>query len=148
MTNYTAMMRQAIDIANKATPEGELPVGAALFNAAGECLATAHNMTIAQHNPLAHAEMQVINHVLTRTSCMYLEDYILAVTLEPCAMCAQAISWARVGTIIFGAWDVKSGGLVSGARVIDHMHHKPKVIDGVCEDECKALLQNFFAAKR
>lgn len=148
MTNYNAMMQQAIKAAQTAEQMGELPVGVALFNAVGECVATAHNQTVVQHNPLAHAEMQVITDVLKREKCMYLEDYTLAVTLEPCAMCAQAISWARVGTVIFGAWDVKSGGLVSGARVIDHMHHKPRVVDGVEEESCKALLQNFFAAKR
>lgn len=130
----------------------EIPIAAVLIGPAGETLATAHNLVETQGNPLAHAEMLVLQAVLISsnppTLKSYLQDCTLAVTLEPCAMCIAALCHARVGKVIFGAYDPKSGGTVNGARVPQHMHFKPEILGGIEEEACRDMLQSFFKTLR
>lgn len=140
------MMQRAIAVAKAGVSHGEIPIAAVLTDAAGNVLAEAHNGVETGRNPLAHAEMQVLHQALQTRR--YLEDCTLAVTLEPCAMCMAALCHARVGTVIFGAYDPKSGGTVNGARVPQHMHFKPEILGGIEEDTCRTLLQDFFKTLR
>jgi tRNA(adenine34) deaminase len=159
-------MEIALAEARRAELAGEVPVGAVLvpnqFRVDAEkCRADAekcrsipleifraHNQVEARLDPTAHAEMLCLQEAQRVTGQRYFEDYTLYVTLEPCAMCAQALSYWRVGTIKFGAYDPKSGGTENGARVFNFSHYKPKVYGGIREAECAALLRNFFQAKR
>lgn len=142
--NTNFLMQQALAQAQTAARAGEVPVGAVLANAEGKVMATACNRVEAEQNPLAHAEMLVLQQVLAGHPEKYLEDHTLAVTLEPCAMCMGALVHARVGTVVFGAYDPKSGGTVNGARVPAHSHFKPEVLGGIEEAACRELLQTFF----
>lgn len=142
----SAIMHLAMASAKAAVSCGEIPIAAVLVNAAGETLATAHNLVETTQNPLAHAEMLILAEALK--SQRYLEDCTLAVTLEPCAMCMAALCHARVGKIIFGAYDPKSGGTVNGARVPQHMHFKPEILGGIEEEACREMLQSFFKTLR
>jgi tRNA(Arg) A34 adenosine deaminase TadA len=144
---HTRMMDLALDEAKKAAGLGEVPVGAVLYRGE-DILAVAHNKTEARRDPTAHAELLALQAALAKTGQIYLQDCTLAVTLEPCAMCAQALSWARVGEVRFGAYDTKSGGVVNGARVFNHAHHKPQVIGGQQEAACQKLLRDFFGERR
>lgn len=144
------MMQIAIDQAKEAYDADEVPVGAALFDAAGNLVYADRNRVRELSDPTAHAELLVI-----RKSCALLEttdlrSYTLVVTLEPCAMCAQAIAWAKVGCLKFGALDIKSGGIYNGAFVLDaeSCHHKPEILSGIMEGVCGELLRNFFESKR
>lgn len=141
-----ALMSRAIALAAHAAEDGEVPI-AAVLQAPDGTVWQAANAVEAYKNPLAHAEMRVLNQALA-TGRRYLEDCTLAVTLEPCAMCMAALCHARVGTVVFGAYDVKSGGTVNGARVPQHMHFKPTVLGGIQEDACTGLLQSFFQTLR
>ena len=129
---------------------GEVPVGAIVVDKQGNCLATAFNGKERGYNPTAHAEMEAIRAACREKQDIYLQDCILAVTLEPCAMCAQAIAHARLKELRFGAYDIKSGGTLNGARVFNSptCHHKPTIIDGIEEETCKNLLQQFFKERR
>lgn len=140
------IMQRALISAKLAVSVGEVPIGAILLDADGKTLATAHNVVETSQNPLAHAEMLVLQQALK--SRRYFEDCTLAVTLEPCAMCMAALCHARVGRVVFGAYDPKSGGTENGARVPQHMHFKPEVIGGIEEEACRTLLQDFFKALR
>jgi tRNA(Arg) A34 adenosine deaminase TadA len=139
-------MAQAVALAKVAAEKNEVPIAAVLVNAQGQTLATAHNLVETTQNPLAHAEFLVLTEALKQRR--YFEDCTLAVTLEPCAMCMAALCHARVGKVIFGAYDPKSGGTVNGARVPSHMHFKPEILGGIAEDTCRELLQSFFQSLR
>ncbi len=141
---HTQMMALAIAEAQKATAVAEVPVGAVLYHHDGTIIAQAHNLVESRQDATAHAELLCLQAAGTKV----LTAYTLAVTLEPCAMCAQAMAWAQLGTLRFGAYDVKSGGVINGARVFQHSHHKPEVYGGMAEAECTALLQDFFAKRR
>lgn len=130
---------------------GEVPIAAALVHGkTGEVIAASANRVERDSDPTAHAEMVVIREATQKLGRKFLEEYDLYVTLEPCAMCAQAISHARIRRLYFGAYDAKSGGVEHGARVFDHpqCHHRPEVIGGVMENECGELLSEFFEKKR
>lgn len=142
----SAIMQRAIAMAKAGVSHGEIPIAAVLLDAGGNQLAEAHNGVETAQNPIAHAEMQVLHQALKHRR--YLEDCTLAVTLEPCAMCMAALCHARVGTVIFGAYDPKSGGTVNGARVPQHMHFKPEILGGIEEETCRELLQDFFKTLR
>lgn len=146
----TRMMQLALAEARKAAAAGEVPIGAVVYTADGTVLAAAHNQPLARHDATAHAELLAARAALAvrNPATPYLDGCHLAVTLEPCAMCAQALSWLRVESITFGAYDVKSGGVDNGAQVLKHAHHKPQVIGGLCEAECASLLKTFFAERR
>ena len=149
-------MAHAVTLAKAAvSPEREIqevPIAAVLTNAQGQTLAQAHNLVETTGNPLAHAEMLVLQQVLAspnpQTRKTYLQDCTLAVTLEPCAMCMAALCHARVGRVVFGAYDPKSGGTVNGARVPQYMHFKPEILGGIAEESCRELLQSFFKTLR
>ncbi|MBV7255655.1 nucleoside deaminase [Pacificimonas sp. WHA3] len=142
-------MAAALAQARAAALRLEVPIGAALV-LDGEIIAADGNRTRALNDPTAHAEMQVIRAAARKLGQERLEQADLFVTLEPCAMCAGAISHARIRRLYFGAEDAKSGGVVSGARVFAHntCHHKPDLYPGIGESEAAALLKDFFAARR
>ena len=147
---FTSHMDLALDEARKAGARGEVPVGAVLVSATGEVLAAAGNETRARSDPTAHAEVLVIREAAERLGSERLTGCDLYVTLEPCAMCAAAISAARVARLYFGASDPKSGGVQYGARVFIHpqAHHVPEVYDGIGAAASERLLTEFFKARR
>ncbi len=146
----TSPMQLALRQAEAAAGRGEVPVGAVIVNAEGEVIASAGNRTEEKGDATAHAEMLVIREATEAQGGPRLVDCHIYVTLEPCAMCAAAISLARLRRLTFGAYDPKSGGIEHGAKVYEHAtsHHKPEVVGGVGETEAAALLQDFFKDKR
>ena len=133
-----------------AAARGEVPVGAVLVAADGEVLAVAGNRTIELKDPTAHAEMLVIREAARNLGSERLGDCDLYVTLEPCAMCAAAISFARLRRVYFGAGDEKMGAVEHGPRFFTQAtcHHAPEVYGGIGENESVELLKGFFAARR
>ncbi len=144
-------MEKALAEAKAAIARGEVPVGAVLvdFNH-NRIIAAQGNTVIATHDPSAHAEINVIRAACRDKLSTHLDNCDIYVTLEPCAMCAQAISNARIRRIYYGAYDPKSGGVDHGAMVLNSTscHHKPEVYGGIMERDCAMLLQNFFRDKR
>jgi tRNA(adenine34) deaminase len=140
----------ALAEARAAAERGEVPVGAVVTDAAGAVLARAGNAVEAGHDPSAHAEILALRAAAQRRGSKLLADCTLTVTLEPCPMCAQAISFFRVRRLVFGAYDPKGGGVDHGARIFaaSSCHHVPEVVSGVREAECGAVLRAFFAARR
>jgi len=147
---FNSQMGSALIEARKAAEAGEVPVGAVLVDPRGEIVARAGNRTRRDCDPTAHAEILVIRAAAAALGQERLGGYTLYVTLEPCAMCAGALAHARISRVVYGAADPKSGGTDHGARVFSHAqsHHRPEVIGGISEDDCAALLKNFFAQKR
>ncbi len=143
-------MDMALAEARAAAARGEVPVGAVVLDATGAVLARAGNEVVARHDASAHAELLVLRAAAAARGDARLPDCELVVTLEPCPMCAQAISLFRVRRLTFGAYDPKGGGVDHGARIFDaaSCHHRPEVVGGVRESEAAALLQTFFAARR
>jgi len=143
-------MEMALEQAGRAEARGEVPVGAVLVDAAGKVLAAAGNEVEARHDPTAHAEMLVLRAAAALRQAPRLEDCDLYVTLEPCAMCAAAISFARLRRLYYGAYDPKGGAVEHGPRFFAQptCHHKPEVYGGIDEQGAAALLKNFFATKR
>lgn len=150
MAHLLTPMEQALAQARIAQDQGEVPVGAVLSDGRGDIIAAAGNRTEAAQNPACHAELTVMQAAVAARGGKYLTDCTLTVTLEPCAMCAGAIAAFRVGRLVFGAYDPKSGAVEHGPRVFSHAttHHKPEILGGVREAECAALLQNFFSRRR
>ncbi len=146
-----SFMEQALAEAVAAGGRGEVPVGAVLVDGAtGKVLAAAGNRTEELSDPTAHAEMVVIREAAAGLGAPRLDGCDLYVTLEPCAMCAAAISLARVRRLYFGAYDAKGGGVEHGARIFDQptCHHNPEIFGGIEETRCGALLKEFFADRR
>ncbi|MBP0494542.1 nucleoside deaminase [Pararoseomonas indoligenes] len=145
-----APMALALEEARAAGARGEVPVGAVVTDAAGRILARAGNEVEARHDPSAHAEMLALRAAAAARGAKWLADATLWVTLEPCPMCAQAISFFRVRRVVFGAYDPKGGGVEHGARVLaaPSCHHVPEVVGGMRESEAAALLRAFFQARR
>ena len=144
-------MRIALDYAQAAADAGETPVGAVVVDpASGEVVAAAHNAPISSHDPTAHAEVLALRAAAQKFGNYRLTDLTLFVTLEPCAMCAGAISHARIGRVVFGAEDPKGGAVVHGPRFFEQptCHWRPKVEGGVLADESSAMLKAFFRARR
>ncbi len=143
-------MQLALSEARAAGERGEVPVGAVVLGPDGRVLAQAGNAVEARHDASAHAEVLALRAAAAIRGDPRLTDCDLVVTLEPCPMCAHAISLFRIRRLIFGAYDPKSGGVEHGARVFDaaSCHHRPEIIGGVRETECAALLRAFFAALR
>ena len=143
-------MALALDEARAAAARGEVPVGAVVTDAAGQVLAQAGNRTRELSDPTAHAELLAIRAACAALGSERLIGCTLTVTLEPCAMCAAAISAARIERLVYGAADPKSGGVMHGARVFSHpqAHHRPEVISGVAEAQAAVLLKAFFAGRR
>jgi tRNA(Arg) A34 adenosine deaminase TadA len=143
-------MEIALAEARAAAARGEVPVGACVTDAAGAVLARAGNEVEARRDPTAHAEMLALRAAASLAGEKTLPEATLWVTLEPCAMCAAAISFFRVRRLVFGAYDPKGGGVEHGARVFAQptCHHAPEVVGGVREAEAAALLRAFFAGLR
>ena len=146
-TNY---MDLALAEAHDAAQRGEVPVGAVVVGADGSVIASAGNQTRALNDPTAHAEMLALRSACAALQSERLTDCDLYVTLEPCPMCAGAISAARIRRLYFAASDPKSGGVEHGPRVFNHStcHHAPEVYAGIGEQASKKILTEFFAAKR
>lgn len=147
---FTSYMERALAQARAAAERGEVPVGAVIVSPSGEVLAEAGNRTRELSDPTAHAEVLAIRAACAALGAERLPLHDLYVTLEPCPMCAGAISFARIRRLYYGASDPKSGGVSCGARVFSHgqCHHAPEVYDGLAEDEAAALLRNFFEDRR
>jgi tRNA(Arg) A34 adenosine deaminase TadA len=143
-------MAIALEQARLAAARGEVPVGAVVLAPDGTALSRAGNEVEARNDPSAHAEMLALRAAAAVRGTKWLADCDLVVTLEPCPMCAQAISLFRIRRLVFGAYDPKGGGVEHGARVFDapSCHHRPEVVGGVREAEAAALLRAFFAAHR
>ena len=143
-------MGLALEEARAAALRGEVPVGAVLVSADGQVLARAGNRTRELNDPTAHAEILVIREAAEKLGTERLTGTDLYVTLEPCPMCAAAISFARIQRLYYGAADPKSGGVAHGARVFSHLqtHHVPDVFDGIAEEEAAQLLKHFFSSRR
>lgn len=144
-------MALALDEARAAAERGETPVGAVILDpATGEILARAGNGPIGAHDPTAHAEIAAIRMAAARLGNYRLTDLTLVVTLEPCAMCAGAISHARIGRVVFGAEDPKGGAVAHGPRFFAQptCHWRPEVTGGVMAQESADLLRGFFKARR
>lgn len=144
------LWERAFTEATLAGAAGDVPVGAVLVDSTGTLLAAGGNEVERTRNPTAHAEILVLQRGAQALGRQNLSDTTLIVTLEPCAMCAGAIAWARVETLYFGAFDPKSGGVEHGARVFDHptCHHRPNVYGGFHEQRSAALLKDFFNRRR
>jgi tRNA(Arg) A34 adenosine deaminase TadA len=143
-------MPALIALAQQAAKAGEVPIAAAVFAPDGALLAQAHNMVEHHGDATQHAELLAIRAACVALGSKYLHGCTLVVTLEPCAMCAQAASLAKISKIVFGAYDAKGGGVEHGARVFAHptCHHVPEVVGGVMAQACGQLLQDFFSTKR
>ncbi len=143
-------MARAFVEAHKAGARGEVPIGAAIVAPDGWIVASAGNRTREDHDPTAHAEILAIRAACAVQGSERLPGHSLYVTLEPCAMCATAIGFARLGRLYFGASDPKGGGVEHGARVFTHAtcHHVPQIYGGIGESAAVALLRDFFAARR
>jgi tRNA(adenine34) deaminase len=146
---FRSFMAAALDEARAAAARGEVPVGAVVVRG-GEIVARAGNRTRELADPTAHAEMLAIREACRLSGSERLGGHDLYVTLEPCPMCAAAISAARIGRLYYGAADPKSGGVAVGARVFSHpqCHHVPEVYDGIAGQEAEALLKAFFQGRR
>jgi tRNA(Arg) A34 adenosine deaminase TadA len=144
-------MERALAEAERAAAAGEVPVGAVLVEAStGAVLAASGNRVEALTDPTAHAEMLVLRAGAAKLQTPRLEGCDLYVTLEPCAMCAAAISFARIRRLYFGAYDPKGGAVEHGARFFDlaTCHHRPEIYGGIDEARAAALLKQFFAERR
>jgi tRNA(Arg) A34 adenosine deaminase TadA len=142
-------MRRALDLAAEAAAAGEVPVGA-VVTLGDEIVAAARNVMRGSADPTAHAEMEAIRAAAAALGTPRLDQCSIWVTLEPCAMCAAAISLARIKALHFGAEDPKGGGVVHGARIFAQptCHHRPEVLGGIGEAESAGLLRTFFAERR
>lgn len=151
MVHDDIRMRLALDEAEKARLCNEVPIGAVIYDPSSQMIVSrAGNAPIGDHDPTAHAEIKAI-----RAACQALGNYRLTglwlyVTLEPCPMCAGAISQARLARVIYGASDPKGGGVEHGPKVFEQptCHHRPEVTSGVLSEDCGDILRTFFKAKR
>lgn len=145
-----AMMALALEEARKAALAGETPVGAVIADAAGRVLARAGNAPIGEIDPTAHAEIRALRAAARAAGNYRLTGATLYVTLEPCAMCAGAISHARIARLVFGARDDKGGAVASGVRFFEHAtcHWRPETAEGLFAGESAELLRAFFRARR
>jgi tRNA(adenine34) deaminase len=143
-------MQQAILLAKDAAGNGDVPVGALVVNEVGEVLGTGHNLRQVNNDPTAHAEIVAMRMAASKLNNWRMDDLTMIVTLEPCAMCAGAISQSRFKRVVFGAWDEKAGAVGSVWDVIRDPRslNKVEVITGVLEKDCALLLSNFFEKKR
>ena len=144
MTTDEQYMRKAIAEAEQAAAEGEIPIGAVVV-CRGRILARTHNLTETLHDVTAHAEMQAITAAANALGGKYLQDCTLYVTVEPCPMCAGALGWSQIRRVVYGAVDERRGYRKIAPTAL---HPKTEVVAGVCEDECRELMQSFFKERR
>lgn len=142
--SHEAYMRKALEEARRAGEEGEIPVGAIVV-CRGRVIARAHNETEKLNDVTAHAEMLAVTCATAALGGKYLNECTLYVTLEPCVMCAGALAWAQLGGLVYGASDPRRGY----SRLIPLvLHPRTKVVAGILEEECSALVKDFFQRKR
>ena len=143
-------MRVALDAARNAVSSQDIPVGAAIFNKAGELVATGHNERELHNDPTAHAEIVAIRRAAEKIGNWHLSEHILVVTLEPCAMCAGAIAQSRLQTVVFGAWDEKAGAVGSVWDLLrdPRSTFRTEVRAGVLATECGELIKSFIQEVR
>jgi len=142
--DYEKYMRIALAEAKEAEYEGEVPIGAVVV-CGDKVIAKAHNMTERLHDVTAHAEIMAITAAEEYLNAKYLSECTLFVTVEPCVMCAGALSWAQVAEIVYGANDMKKG---FSRYSTDILHPKTKIVKGILADECEKIVKDFFAGKR
>jgi len=144
-----AFIEAALRLARAAAVREEVPVGALVVRE-GRVIAQAYNEMVHRKDPTAHAELLAIQRAIAVVGEDRLVDATLYVTLEPCAQCAGAIVLAKVGTVVFGAWDKRAGMAGSVHDILRHprLNHRPEVVGGVLEEECGQLLKEFFRARR
>ena len=145
-----AGLDRAFAEARAAAARGEVPVGAAVVDSAGQVVAAAGNEVAARGDPAAHAELLALREAAATLGAARLTDCDLYVTLEPCPMCAQAIAFARLRRVYYGAADPKGGGVEHGPRLFEQptCHHRPEIYGGIRESEAAELLKAFFKARR
>ena len=143
-------MKKALQLAETAFKNDEVPVGAVLISNTGKCLAAEHNKVITLSDPTAHAEILALRQAAKKVMNYRLLNTTLYVTIEPCVMCMGAIVHARVDRLVFGAYDPKWGACGS---LIDFtsdvkLNHQPEIVSGVCGEQCRSIIQDFFSHKR
>lgn len=143
-------MKKALAMAREAASVGEVPVGAVITDAQGEIVSVQRNHMQQHADPSAHAEMLALREACSRYGRRLPSGFSVWVTLEPCPMCAQALSFAGISNVYFGAYDIKGGGVTHGARIYEQSScfHRPDVYGGIMESACAALLKVFFAERR
>ena len=149
--NHNFYMQIALDLAQTAAAEDEIPIGAVVVNSqTNEIVAGAHNLTQHKLDSTAHAEILAIQKACAKLGTNRLRGMNLYVTLEPCTMCAAAISFARIENLYIGTLDKKGGGVINGVRFYDSpsCNHRPHVEYGFLQEECSQILKDFFRAKR
>lgn len=142
--NDEYFMRQALHEAAKANEKDEVPVGAVVV-CAGKIIARAHNLTELLNDVTAHAEMQAITSAANHLGAKYLPECTIYITLEPCIMCGGALFWSQIGKIVYGATDEKRGASTLGKSIY---HPKTEVVGGIMQEECAAIIKDFFKRKR
>ncbi len=147
---FNEAMQLALDLAAKASQQGDIPVGAIVLNSNGEVIGRGFNTREVNNDPMNHAEIVAMREAAITSSSWRLDDHTLVVTLEPCTMCAGAAVQSRIGRIVFGAFDDKAGAVGSLWDVVRdrRLPHRPEVVSGVLADECGAILSEFFKAQR
>jgi tRNA(adenine34) deaminase len=147
---FNEAMRLALDLAAKASQQGDVPVGAIVLNPQGEVVGRGFNNREIDNDPMNHAEIVALREAAITNNSWRLDDQTLVVTLEPCTMCAGAAVQARIGRIVFGAFDEKAGAVGSLWDVVRdrRLPHRPEVVSGILADECGAILSEFFKAQR
>jgi len=151
MTNSQNIMLEAIKCAEEASSIGEVPVGAIIYNPkTSQIISKSFNKTNKNMDPTGHAEINVIRDACKKLECSRLTDCDLYVTLEPCIMCAAAISQARIRRLYFGADDLKYGSINGNINYFqkENTNHLPEIYDNICSDSCNRLLINFFKERR
>jgi tRNA(adenine34) deaminase len=148
--NYQLIMQAALSLAKVAGDSGDVPVGAIVVNEAGEILGSGQNLREKNNDPSAHAEIVAMRQAAEKIGIWRLDDLTMVVTLEPCAMCAGAISQSRFKRLVFGTWDEKAGAVGSVWDLVrdGRSLNKVEVVSGVMEQECAQVLKSFFSSKR
>ncbi len=143
-------MQAALEEAKRADARDEVPIGAVLVDEKGQIIAKNGNRTREMNDPSAHAEILCVREACKAANAQRIPGYTLYVTLEPCTMCAAALSFARIKRVVFGASDPKGGGILHGGRFYEQptCHHKPEVSHGLMEEECGLILRDFFKKRR
>ena len=150
LVSFGKMMKIALNEAEKARRLGEVPIGALVVTDRNQVMAAEHNRTITLNDPTAHAEILALRQGAEQTQNYRLLNTTLYVTIEPCMMCMGAIVHARISTLVFGARDPKwgSAGSLYNLATDNRFNHQVQIIEGICEDECRSLMQDFFRLKR
>jgi tRNA(adenine34) deaminase len=150
MININEAMIEALIVAQAAIKNGDVPVGAVIFDPSGALVGTGHNLRERDNDPTAHAEIVAIRKAAEKSGSWRLDGHTIVVTLEPCAMCAGAIAQARIKALVFGAWDEKAGAVGSVWDILrdPRSPHQVEVVAGIMEAECAGLLTAFFKEQR